>query len=56
MQRLQDRTVDVAPVIGRTPVLALVDGSDLFASRSTVSVLNKFGTQVLFNPELKSHG
>ena len=55
---LQDRTVDVAIVTGRAPVLALVDGSNLFAAQSTVSVLNKEGnkvsTQVLFNPELKT--
>jgi len=55
---LQDRTVNVAIVTGRAPVLALVDGSNLFASQSIVSVLNKEGnkvsTQILYNPELKT--
>jgi len=55
---LHDRTVDVAIVTGRAPVLALVDGSNLFAAQSIVSVLNKEGnkvsTQILFNPELKT--
>jgi len=55
---LQDRTVDVAIVTGSTPVRALVDGSNLFAAQSIVSVLNKEGnkvsTQILFNPELKT--
>jgi len=55
---LQDNTVDVAIVTGSTPVLALVDGSNLFASQSIVSVLNKAGdtvtTQVLYNPGLKT--
>ena len=57
-QLLQDRTVNVAIVTGRAPVLALVDGSNLFASQSIVSVLNKEGgtvsTQILYNPELKT--
>jgi ABC-2 type transport system permease protein len=57
-QLLKDRTVNVAIVTGRSPVLALVDGSNLFASQSIVSVLNKEGsqvsTQILFNPELKT--
>jgi ABC-2 type transport system permease protein len=55
---LQDNTVDVAFVTGQTPVLALVDGSNLFAAQSIVSVLNRAGdtvtTQVLYNPELKT--
>src|SRR5450756_2358596 len=55
---LQDRTVNVAIVTGQKPVLALVDGSNLFASQSIVSVLNKSGgrvsTRILFNPELKT--
>jgi len=55
---LQDNTVDVAIVTGRTPVLALVDGSNLFASQAIVSVLNKAGdrvsSQILYNPGLKT--
>src|ERR1035437_8441340 len=55
---LQDRTVNVAIVTGAKPVLALVDGSNLFASQSIVSVLNKAGdrvsTRILFNPEVKT--
>jgi ABC-2 type transport system permease protein len=55
---LQDRTVNVAIVTGRQPVLALVDGSNLFAAQSVVSVLNKSGgkvtTQILYNPDLKT--
>jgi ABC-2 type transport system permease protein len=55
---LQDNKVDVAIVTGGQPVLALVDGSNLFAAQSIVSVLNKAGdkvsTQVLYNPELKT--
>jgi ABC-2 type transport system permease protein len=58
VRMLQDRTVNVAIVTGRKPVLAQVDGSNLFASQSIVSVLNKSGgqvrTQILFNPELKT--
>jgi ABC-type multidrug transport system permease subunit len=55
---VQDNEVDVAFVTGQTPVQALVDGSNLFAAQSTVSVLNKAGDQVttaiLFNPSLKT--
>jgi ABC-2 type transport system permease protein len=55
---LRDSTVDVAFVTGRTPVLALVNGSNLFAAQSIVAALNKAGhevtTQVLFNPRLKT--
>lgn len=55
---LRDNTVDVAFVTGQQPVLALVDGSNLFASQSIVSTLNRAGntvtTQVLYNPELKT--
>ena len=55
---LSDNTVDVAFVTGQQPVLALVDGSNLFASQSIVSTLNRAGntvtTQVLYNPELKT--
>jgi ABC-2 type transport system permease protein len=55
---LRDNKVDVALVTGQTPVLALVDGSDLFAAQSIVAVLNKAGgavhTQVLYNPDLKT--
>ena len=55
---LQDNKVDVAFITGQTPVLALVDGSNLFAAQSIVSVLNKAGdqveTDVLYNPDLKT--
>lgn len=55
---LQDNKVDVAFVTGQTPVLALVNGSNLFAAQATVSVLNKEGSkvkaQVLYNPDLKT--
>jgi len=57
-QLLQDNKVEVAFVTGQVPVLALVDGSNLFAAESVVSVLNKTGgtvtTQVLYNPDLKT--
>src|SRR6266513_793524 len=55
---LQDNKVDVAFVTEQTPVLALVNGSNLFAAQSAVAVLNKEGdkvkTQVLYNPDLKT--
>ncbi|EGD53314.1 ABC transporter permease [Gordonia neofelifaecis] len=55
---LRENRVDVAIVTGGTPATALVDGSNLFAAQSTVSVLNKLGdkvhTEVLFNPDLKT--
>jgi ABC-2 type transport system permease protein len=55
---LQDNKVDVAFVTGHAPVLALVNGSNLFAAQSAVAVLNKVGnkvkTQVLYNPGLKT--
>src|SRR5437868_139772 len=55
---LRDNTVDVAFVTGKTPVPALVDGSNLFAPQSAVAALNKAGdqveTQVLYNPGLKT--
>jgi ABC-2 type transport system permease protein len=57
-QLLQDNKVDVAIITGQEPMLALVDGSNLFASQTIVSVLNKSGdkvrTQVLYNPSLKT--
>lgn len=57
-QLLQDNKVDVAFVTGQTPVLALVDGSNLFAAQAIVSVLNRAGdkvtTQVLYNPDLET--
>lgn len=57
-QLLQDNRVDVAIVTGQNPPLALVDGSNLFAAQSAVSVLNRAGdsmqVQVLYNPELKT--
>ena len=43
---LRDNTVDVAFVTGETPVTALVDGSNLFAAQSIVSVLNRAGVMV----------
>ena len=58
---LRENKVDVVVVTGSTPAeqsTALVDGSNLFAAQSTVSILNKLGdqvrTEVLFNPELKT--
>lgn len=55
---LQDNEVDVAFVTGQVPVLALVDGSNLFAAQSIVAALNKQGdkvtTEILYNPELKT--
>jgi ABC-2 type transport system permease protein len=56
---LRDNTVDVVIVTGQLPALALVDGSNLFAAQSIVSVLNKVGadkvtTEVLYNPEMKT--
>ena len=55
---LQDNKVDVAFVTGQQPVTALVDGSNLFAAQSIVSVLNKAGsavtTEILYNPDLKT--
>jgi ABC-2 type transport system permease protein len=55
---LQDNKVDVAIVTGQNPPLALVDGSNLFAAQSAVSVLNRAGNQVkvdvLYNPDLKT--
>jgi ABC-2 type transport system permease protein len=56
---LRENTVDVVIVTGQVPALALVDGSNLFAAQSIVSVLNKVGTdrvttEVLYNPELKT--
>ncbi|MGZ4613426.1 MAG: ABC transporter permease, partial [Kineosporiaceae bacterium] len=55
---LQDGKADVAFVTGQQPVLALVDGANLFAAQSIVGALNKAGnsvtTQVLYNPDLKT--
>ncbi len=55
---IQKNKVDVAFVTGQVPVLALVDGSELFAAQSIVAALNKAGgavqTEVLYNPELKT--
>jgi ABC-type multidrug transport system permease subunit len=55
---LRDNKVDVAFVSGQAPTLALVDGSNLFAAQSIVSVLNRAGgsieTEVLYNPDLKT--
>ena len=38
---LQDNKVDVAFVTGKDPVLALVNGSNLFAAQSTVAALRQ---------------
>jgi ABC-2 type transport system permease protein len=55
-QLLQDNKVDVAFVADTAPVVALVDGSNLFAAQSIVGALNAFGdsvqTEVLYNPDL----
>lgn len=57
---LRDNKVDVALVTGSGggTVIALVDGSNLFAAQSTVSALNRAGdrvqTTVLYNPDLKT--
>jgi ABC-2 type transport system permease protein len=55
---LVDNEADVAFVTDSRPVLALVDGSNLFAAQSIVSVLNKAGdavtSEVLFNPDLET--
>jgi ABC-2 type transport system permease protein len=55
-QLLQDNKVDVAFVADAPPVVALVDGSNLFAAQSIVGALNAFGdsvqTEVLYNPDL----
>jgi ABC-2 type transport system permease protein len=54
---LRDNNVDVAIVTGRSPTLALVDGSNLFAAQSAVAALNRAGgikTEVLYNPDLKT--
>ena len=55
---LRDNKVDVAFVTGQTPVLALVDGSNLFAAQSAVAALNKAGdtvqTRCSTTPDLKT--
>jgi len=43
---LQDNKVDVAFVTGQTPVLALVNGSNLFAAQAAEAALGKAGHQV----------
>jgi ABC-type multidrug transport system permease subunit len=57
-QLLQDNDVDAAFVTGGQPVLAEIDGSNLFAAQSIVSVLNTMGdsvkTNILYNPDLKT--
>jgi ABC transporter DrrB family efflux protein len=57
-QMLQDNKVDVTIVTGTNPPQALIDGSNLFAAQSTVSVLNRLGNgieiEVLYNPDLKT--
>src|SRR3974377_2367377 len=54
----QDNKVDRPVVPAQTPVLALVNGSNLVAAQSAVAALNKAGdkvkTQVLYNPDLKT--
>lgn len=53
---LRDNDVEVAIVSGNGAPVAYVDGSNLFAAQSTVSVLNKRDGQiridVLYNPQL----
>ncbi len=53
---LSRRDADVVVIADGMPVDAYVDGSNLFAAQTTVSVLNKLGdavsTEVLFNPDL----
>ncbi|MED5801866.1 ABC transporter permease [Gordonia sp. Z-3] len=57
---LRENKVDVAVVTGGPgdQPTAYVDGSNLFAAQSTVSILNKLGgqmnTEVMFNPDLKT--
>ena len=57
-QLVVDNEADVVLITGATPVVALVDGSNLFAAQSAVSTLNRAGdqvsTEVMFNPELKT--
>src|SRR5262249_19356008 len=57
-QLLQDNKVDLALIIDTPPIVALVDGSNLFAAQQTVGYLNSAGsnvsTEVLFNPDLKT--
>lgn len=51
-------TVDVAILTGSAPVVAYVDGSNLFAAQAAVSAFNRLGdqvdVQVLFNPDLET--
>ncbi len=55
---LREDKVDLAVLTDQQPLLALVDGSNLFAAQSSVSALNRMGdkvqTEVLFNPDLKT--
>jgi len=55
---LRNNKVDVAFVTGQVPVQVLVDGSNLFAAQSIVSVTNKLGdavqATVLYNAKLKT--
>lgn len=55
---LRDNTVDVVLITGTRPIVALVDGSNLFAAQSVVAGLNRLGdqvsTEVLYNPDLKT--
>lgn len=55
---LRAREVDVVVVTGSAPATVLIDGSNLFAAQSAVSVVNRSGgqlrPQVLFNPQLKT--
>jgi ABC-2 type transport system permease protein len=55
---LRDNKVEVAFVTGQQPVVALIDGSNLFAAQSAQAALAKAGgdvqTEVLFNPDLKT--
>ncbi len=55
-EMIVDNEVDVALVTGAQPATALVDGSNLFAAQSAVSVLNRASdtvtTEIMFNPDL----
>ncbi len=57
-QLLQDNKVNVVILTGSNPPTALIDGSNLFAAQSAVSMLNRAGDaieiEILFNPELKT--
>jgi ABC-2 type transport system permease protein len=55
---IQDNKVDLALITDAPPIVALVDGSNLFAAQASVSTLNRAGsnvsTEILYNPGLKT--